>query len=193
MGSTTRYQWPYPEESDPPDVPADLSALADAMEETTGAIDDRLTALTGLAQSVFQYTVLTRVSANQQVIPSAVWTALAWDTAQFNKPESAPGFVPQSPTRITCMETGLYRFTGFAGFEKNASGTRALAFRINGNASYTSIISGYPTTEIEWYGSIAVDARLNTNDFVELVARQTYTGSLKIDNVQPRFSLQRLL
>jgi hypothetical protein len=193
MGATTRYNWAYPEESDPPAVPSDIQALADDVEETLGSIDDRVTVLTGLSQSVMQYTTLTRISANVMQIPSGVWTPIIWDVTQFNLPTSNPGFVFASPTRITIKETGLYRATGFAGLAQSTSGNRALAVRTNAVASYTAIASGNPPDGIEWYGSVCVEARWNANDFVELCLRQTSGGTLAMDTVQPRFSMQRLL
>jgi hypothetical protein len=193
MGTTTRYTWPYPEESDTPDVPSDMTILADAVEETVGAIDDRVTTLTGLSQSIMQFTTLTRVSTNVMSIPNGAWTPIIWDAAQYNLPTSNPGFVFASPTRITIKETGLYRATGFAGLAQNVNGNRALAVRTNANASYAAIASGDAPTGIEWYGTVCVEARWNANDFVELCLRQTSGGSLDMDTVQPRFSMQRLL
>jgi hypothetical protein len=40
--TTTRYSWPYQEATDPPDGPALGQDLAEAVETTVGAIDDRL-------------------------------------------------------------------------------------------------------------------------------------------------------
>lgn len=192
MGTTTRYQWPYPEASDIPDVPADVRELATSLEETVGTLDDRLTTLDGLSNSVFQYTTLTRVSTNIQNIPNAAWKALSWDTAQFNLPASNPGFVLASPTRITCTQTGLYRMTGFAGLAQNATGSRGIAFRVNGNASYPAITANTPPDDMPWYGSVICDARVNKNDFIELCVRQTSGGSLLLDDAYPRFGMQRL-
>jgi hypothetical protein len=197
MSATTRYSWPTPDASDIPDVPGDMSGLANAVEESVGAIDDRVTALTGLSQTIFQYTTLTRVSTNQMTIQPGVWTPIIWDAAQYNLPKTQPGFVFASPTRITCLETGLHRFTGFAGLAAKGVGSRALAFRVNGNggaSAYPAIATGWPLlADISWYASITVDARLNKDDFVELCLRHTADDPLKMDPVLPRFGIQRLL
>lgn len=195
MAKTTRYDWPTPNLSDVPDVPEDLSTLADAIEETVGSMDDRLTSLTGLSQSIFQYTTLTWInSTTPPTIPDSNWTAVPFTAVQKNLPDATPGFAAASPTRITCTQTGLYRLTGFAGFAMNGNGSRAVAFRVNGpGSSYPAISSGRPPTDIEWYGSIVVDCRVNKNDYMELVMRQTSGSGLKMDTVLPRFGMQRLI
>jgi len=193
MATTTRYTWPVPDPSDKPEVHDDMRALANAVEESVGAVDDRLTTLTGLSQSVFQYTTLTRVSSNILTIPNVTWTPISFDAAQVNLPASTPGFVLASPTRITCQQTGIYRITGFAGFDQNASGSRAVGFRINGNPSYPAIQNGPALADMPWYGSVYVEAKVNKNDFLELVVRQASGGSLQLDVVKPRFSMQRLV
>jgi hypothetical protein len=192
VGSTTRYQWPYPEASDPPEPYQDIRALAGSLEETVGTLDDRLTTLDGLSQSVFQYTTLTRTSSNLQTIPNGAWRPLTWDTAQYNLPKSDPGFEFASPNRITCTQTGLYRLTGFAGMATNPNGSRAIAFRINANPSYPAISSGIPPADMPWYGSVICDARVNKTDFLELCLRQSSGGDLLMDDVFPRFGMQRL-
>jgi len=193
VGSTTRYQWPYPDPSDPPDVATDLLTLASSLEETVGTLDDRLTTLDGLSNSVFQYTALTRVSSNIMEIPNAQWTPVGFDAGQYNLPKSNPGWRLGSPTRITCVQSGLYRFTGAAGFEVNGTGSRAIAVRVNGNASYPVISSGRAPDDIDWFGSVVVDAAIVTpGTWVELVVRQSSGGPLNLSTVQPRFGAQRL-
>lgn len=193
MGSTTRYQWPYPEYSDPPDVPSDVRELAQSLEETVGTLDDRLTTLDGLSNSVFQYTALYRGTVNIQQIPTATWRPVSFDLAQYNLPKSQPGWVAASPTRITVHQQGLYRLTGFAGFAQNSAGSRAVAFRVNGNASYPAITSGLPPSDMPWYGTVICDARVNQDDFIELVVRQSSGSTLNMDTVYPRFGMQRLV
>lgn len=194
MGSTTRYQWPYPEESDVPDVPADVQNLATSVEETIGTLDDRLTTLDGLSGSVFQVTILTKISSTTpQTIGNALWTPVAFDYVQYNMPQSMPGFVAQSPTRITCYQAGQYRLSGFAGFVQNNDGSRAVAVRVNGpGSSYPAIHSAQPPADMPWYGSVNVECRVNKNDYFELVVRQSSGGPLKMDAILPRFSMQRI-
>ncbi len=196
MGATTRYQWPYPEESDVPDVPADVQELATSVEETIGTLDDRLTTLDGISQAVFQYTVLTKTdTATPQTITNALWTPVAFDFPQWNKPDSMPGYVATSPTRITAWQAGTYRLSGFAGFAVNANGSRAVAIRVNGSGTrtaYPAIQSGTPTTDMPWYGSVNVECRVNKYDFFELVVRQSSGTSIKMDPVLPRLSMQRI-
>lgn len=192
--ATNRYGWAYPDPADAPDTAGYLGDLANAVEESLGQLDDRLTTLTGLSQSVMQYTTLARVSASIPTIPNAAWTPITFDAAQFNLPTSNPGFVLASPTRITCMQTGLYHMTGFAGFAINSTGSRAIAIRVNGNPSYAAITSGdNPSADIQWFGCVVVEARLNTDDYVELVVRQTSGAGLKLDDVLPRFSVRRMV
>lgn len=192
MATTTRYAWPTPNLSDPPDVPTDLKDLAVAVEQTVASMDDRLTTLTGLNQSIFQYTTLYRGSSNVPTIPTASWTPVSFDLAQWNKPDTAPGYVGASPTRITCQQTGLYRITGFAGFAQNSTGSRAVGFRVNGNPSYPAIQNTMAVADMPTYLSVYVEARVNKNDYLELVVRQTSGAGLKLDTVFPRFSMQRL-
>ncbi len=192
MATTTRYAWPTPNLSDPPDVPTDMAELAAAVENTVGAMDDRLTSLTGLSQSIFQYTTLYRASSAVVPIQTSKWTPIPFDVAQWNKPDAAKGFVLASPTRITCRQTGLYRITGFAGFVQNGTGSRAVGFRVNGNPSYPAIQNTNAVDDMPTYLSVYVEARVNVDDFIELVVRQTSGANLNLDSVTPRFSMQRL-
>ncbi len=196
MGSTTRYQWPYPEESDPPDVPADIGDLARSVELTIGTLDDRLTNLDGVADSVFQITILARTSSNLQNIPTSTWTPVSFDTQQLNVPQAMPGFTLTSPTRITCHQRGYYRISGFAGIQANGTGSRGVAVRVNGSvstsSSYPAIQSGNGVSDMPWYGSVNVEALVNKDDFLELVVRQASGSTLKMDAVYPRFSMQRI-
>lgn len=195
MGDTTRYDWPYPEQADVVDVPRDMTALANAIEETVGQIDDNLTTLTGSTSSTFQYTVVTRQSLTPMTIPEGEWTPVIFDIPQWNVPSTAPGWVAASPTRLTCNQPGIYTFNGSAGFKSNTNGSRAIAFRVNGNASYPAINSGTQLyNDIPWYGTVTCEARLNATDWVELVVRQAQTNtSLQMDTaVIPRFSIRRM-
>lgn len=193
MATTTRYAWATPNQSDEPDVPTDMAQLANAVEQTVGAIDDRLTTLTGLQQSIFQYTTLYRGSTIKFEIPSGSWTPIPFDLAQYNKPDTSPGFGLATPTIIKCQQTGLYRITGFAGFAQNSTGSRALGFRVNGNVSYPAISSTNAVTDMPTYLCVFVEARVNKGDVMELVARQTSGAKLAIDWVYPRFSMQRVI
>lgn len=194
MAATSRYSWPTPDPGDTPDVPGDMADLANAVEEALGSIDDRLTTLTGSSQSVFQYTSLTSVTSNwPPTIQDSLWTPISFDAAQINLPASSPGYVQQSPTRITCQDTGIYRLSGFAGFALNAANSRALAFRVNGNPSYPALASVNAVYDMSTYLCINCEVRVNKNDWIELCVRQSSGTALKLDTVRARFSMQRVV
>lgn len=193
MATTTRYSWPTPEDSDIPDVPDDMGKLATAVENTVGSLDDRLTTLTGMSASIFQYTTIYRGSSNRLDVPNAQWYAISFDIAQTNLPADNPGWVLSNPTQIRCMQTGLYRMTGFAGFVQNGTGTRAIALRVNGQPSYPAIQNCPAPSDMPSYLSVYIEAKVNKDDVIELCLRQTSGGTLKMDAIFPRFSMQRLI
>ncbi len=194
MPVTTKYAWETPEYTDPPDVPGDMQRLATVIEETVMGLDDQLTVLTGSSSSQMQYTALTRAVSDPQNIANAVWTPVVWDTPQYNLPTTAPGWTAKSPNRITCIQSGLYHFDGFAGFKSNATGSRGVAFRVNGNPSYPAISTGdNPGAGIGWYGCVSCEVKVNAGDWIELVVRQSSGAPLLMDSVFPRFSVRRMV
>lgn len=117
--------------------------------------------------------VRVRRTSNQS-IPDNTTTAVSFDTAVF---DPTTMWVIGSPTRLTILTAGLYLMGGCTSWEANATGTRELAFRVNG------------TTELESQdnrpdsGSVALQQALSylwffdPGDFVELIARQESGGA----------------
>lgn len=111
---------------------------------------------------------LTRVS--NQSIASSVDTAIIFGTEEVDTDNMHDNVT--NPTRITFRTPGVYVLGGAIEFDVDNSGHHALSILKNGSAG---IVSGSGAAPVTTFDSIAVTsaARFATNDYVELIARQT--------------------
>jgi len=69
-----------------------------------------------------------------QVVPTATWTAISFDTVRYDKGPS-PHWVAGSPTRLTCQVAGTYAVFAHVDVPGGTGGTQRLAvLRINGGS-----------------------------------------------------------
>lgn len=157
MPATTPKGFPYPLGSDVPDVPADVYALATAVD-----------AKIGLGASAYA-TVLT-------AIPNGVNTVVNLGAASFD-----PAGMRQAgtPNRLTIVEAGYYR--AFAGivYAANATGVRGILARLNGGAIYPVRHSANALSAGAHYLTATGGVRAYVaGDYLELLATQTSTIAL---------------
>jgi hypothetical protein len=98
-------------------------------------------------------------------------------------------------THLTAKTAGVYRITGSADFDANATGFRDLSIRLNGITSIASQSTN--TVGVAYYTKISVSTEyvLAVNDYVELMAFQNSGGALLVkvnNNDSPEFSLVRV-
>ena len=95
MGNTARYGWAYPELVDPPNTALHLKNLAQAVESTVGAVDDRVAALIG---------VEVRANANQAITASSGANKLTFGSVA----QPANGVTWTGNNTATTLSAGLY-------------------------------------------------------------------------------------
>lgn len=162
--ATTPRGLPYPASTDTPDVPADIQALAEAMED------------------VFDNQPYCSVQNNTtQSISTASWTAATFDTD--NSDAYSMHSTSSNTSRIIAPAAGLYIVTANFAFASNGTGTRKAQLRKNAAGVSTSGTSlghtgGAPQTALQYFGSISAIVQLAASDYVELFVYQDSGGSL---------------
>jgi hypothetical protein len=117
MGATTRWALPYPEPPDPADVPADMSALAAAVDA-------------GLSSPTAEL----NLPAPQSVATGAIVKANLGHAAPTNILGDALAVDPANG-RISILRAGWYWATAGAWFDANAAGTRLVILFMNGTGA----------------------------------------------------------
>jgi hypothetical protein len=162
--ATTPRGLPYPASTDTPDVPADIQALAEAMED------------------VFDTQPYCSVQNNTtQSIATATWTVATFDTD--NSDAYAMHSTSSNTSRIIAPAAGLYIVTAVFAFANNATGTRKAQLRKNSAGSSTGGTSlghtgGAPQSGLQFFGSISAIVQLAASDYVEMFVYQDCGSSL---------------
>ena len=192
MGTTPTFALPFPEATDPADVPTDMQQLAQAVEDSIGEpLDARI--------DVVEARPACRVTrAAVQSIPNAADTALIWDTVRHDEAGAAALWAAGQPTRLTCKEAGLYTIRGNQLWVPNASGFRWLYIFLNGiPGGATNQIARMAQAGNATENALAVETSwpMIVGDYVELVVQQTSGVALNISKfgkASPEFMIERV-
>ncbi|GAA1221416.1 hypothetical protein GCM10009665_09530 [Kitasatospora nipponensis] len=195
-------QLPYPESTDPADIPTHLQLLAQALDgrtvlrfDSTAARDAAIaqpvagmlayvkgsgfTCYTGTAWLPYPVQdppfALYQQSANQSV-PSTTSVAMVFPAPVI---DTAGGYKPANPTRYTPTVPGYYQVTGQVAFSVDVNGGRCLNVMRNGAIIAQSAAAAITTT----YYNTTVNATgygffNGTTDYVELYAHQNSPNTL---------------
>lgn len=93
-------------------------------------------------------------------------------------------------TRVNIVKSGTYLIVGYGMWSGYSTGYRELCIKIN-NATVIADIWSYPTGVQQGMQTVGI-AKLNNNDYVELVCAQTSGVALSLLGGTPRLSLQRI-
>jgi hypothetical protein len=119
-------------------------------------------------------------SAVQSLATSTV-TVVTFDTESTDSDNMHSTVTNTS--RLTAVTPGWYMVSGNVPFQANATGSRWIAFQVNGVAGsrigFAQILSTGGATDTALSSSAPVF--LNVNDYVEMVAWQASGGALNID------------
>lgn len=119
-------------------------------------------------------------AATPQAVGSGTDTPVTFDTEVHD--DSTYATLGTNNDRFTVPATGWYALSGTAEFQGNATGLRALYFRVNGSAS---LFYGYNSNEPESAGNIGLDTqailRLTAGDYVQMMAAQNSGLSLNLN------------
>ncbi|GAC1535129.1 MAG: hypothetical protein NVS3B1_29590 [Marmoricola sp.] len=113
---------------------------------------------------------------SSQSIPNATYTAVTFDTAEFNNDGA---WTSGSNTRWTCQTGGTYRVSAQISFNTNATGIREAQYVVNGGAVVTfnaSAVSGAATQVVVPVFS----QHFNAGDYIQVNAYQNSGGALTL-------------
>lgn len=113
MGSTSPDSLPYPELSAAANVPADIRALAEAVQTALNNLD-----LGGVQKRVM------RTASNQSISNGATTTLNTWETYSANNDTGT--LFSYSSGVLTCVKAGNYRVWASASLAGGGSGTWAI-------------------------------------------------------------------
>jgi hypothetical protein len=121
-GFTVPLGFPYPQATDPADAPAQIQALAEAVDTAMTTTETQLANITDPPIAWF--------GAAPAVIPNALGTALIWTSEFFDN----AGMVDlvTTPTEIVIQSNGFYMIGCEVGFEPNGTGGRQVEILANG-------------------------------------------------------------
>jgi hypothetical protein len=102
---------------------------------------------------------------SNQSIANSTWTAITWNAQ--DKLRNMTWSSGTNPTRVTATVAGAYRATAFVQYENNATGTRTIAFLVNGGATQVGMIRVGATSQPVGIGSTVV-LDLAVGDYFEV-------------------------
>jgi hypothetical protein len=174
------------------DLPVDFVPGSLTQEFLNKNIRDALQLLLAPPTCIVQKTNTQTYSASQ------AWTAVSWNTLVVDTEDPAnPQWAVGSPTRLVCQTPGWFEVSAIIPMNIDLLGyTFALAFRINGNASfiYAGDAVGFPvnaTAHLVNWSTIFPMAAL---DYVEVLVRMNRAAGLTslVNNNSPRATFRRI-
>lgn len=162
--------------------------------------DGTWTAPPGASSSAVNDGAIVYRAANVQGITNGTHTAVTFDTE--HRDDNGYADLGTNNDRFTVPVSGWYVLNGSVRFEGNATGSRIIYWRVNGDTNERYGQVALPTTEssVAPVLTSAVTLYLSANDYVQLVAVQSSTITLNLDlytaggadSGQPRMSIHRL-
>lgn len=107
MGVTPIYGFPYPSLSDSPNGPAQLQALAEAVEADLSNTDSNVGALTAVSQSLSNTSYIEYARTTDQSIPNVTAEKINFDVAVKTSSDMTAAVVG-SGTEFTCAKAGRW-------------------------------------------------------------------------------------
>lgn len=163
MSGSTANGFPYPGPLDDPDVPADVQALAEAIESVLGA-----------PHAAYAYQLTTGTALANGVGGPVLFDAELYDVGGLHSTVSNTG-------RMTAVKAGKYHVIGGICYPGNVTGLRQALIRKNGVTSpYVGRGNSAPSVGASQphYAQVVQDVFLDVGDYVELISFQTSTVSL---------------
>ena len=171
---TPVYGWPRPALTDPPDGPAQISALAIAVETTMQGIDT----------SVNSPPVVRARRTTAQSIPDNATTVVAFPT----KDEDPTGIANAGGDAFTIKKAGLYLIMTSVTFASHVTGGRALYINVAGSTQAS--VTTMAVTQSGWGTSMQVSAleRTVVGNVVTVAALQR-SGAPLLTDTAPWFAM----
>jgi hypothetical protein len=167
MGTTSKYAWPYPELTDPPDGASQIKALAVAIDATVKNVDEP--------------PLLQCESGTAQSFSSAAWTAIQFNINVVDT--HAMHSTVTNNTRIVAAVKGWYQVGGGCSWVSNATGKRGLMWYLNGAIhTPTAVYAPAPAGGSTGLAAPTIVVQLNIGNYVELWAYQDSGVALACGN-----------
>lgn len=181
-GFTVPLGFPYPQATDPAAAPAQIQALAEAVDTSMTSLEALLTTITDPP--------VAWIGAGTQVIPNALGTTIVWSSEFYDN----AGMVDlvSSSTEIIIPSNGLYMISCEIAFEANGTGGRQLEILANG----VSLVNGFhgsapPTTAPQgWSANESIMRSCVTGDRISF--RGGHTAGISILMVGAEASVFRV-
>jgi hypothetical protein len=135
-GFTVPLLFPYPQPTDPADAPAQIQALAEAVDAEMTDAENQLANITDPP--------VAWIGAGAQVIPNALGTTIVWSSEFFDNASMVD--LVSSPTEIIIPSNGFYMISCEIAFEANGTGGRQLEILVNGVSLVNAFHGSAPPT-----------------------------------------------
>ncbi len=164
-GFTVPLGFPYPQATDPADAPAQIQALAEAVDTAMTTTETQLANITDPP--------IAWIGAAPQSIPNAVGTPIIWTVEFFDNADMVD--LVATSTEVVIRSAGLYVLSCEASFEPNGTGGRQVEILVNGVLVPQGLQdSGAPTTlNSGWSAAATVMRVMAVNDRVSFRAGHT--------------------
>jgi len=167
-GFTVPLLFPYPQPADPADAPAQIQALAEAVDAEMTDTETQLSAITDPP--------IAWIRAGTQVIPPAAGTLILFNQEAFDNANMVD--LVTDPYSITIRSNGLYMISCEGSLEANGVGGRQLELLVNGVVVGLQA-SGPPTTApFGWSAEAAVMRSCVVGDKVQFRIGHTAAFSI---------------
>lgn len=203
-GDTTRYSWPYQSAGDAPDGPALGQDLAEAVEATVGAIDDRTTTVEGKAAALGGPLCRLVQQAAQSVNSGANAGVTFGSGSEDIKTDAGMHSTSVNPTRVTPPKAGYYEVTCHNYWAFNtvllycdtAIFKNGVVYARSGNIQFPPAANQNNVSKFG--GSLTEIVPMNgTTDYLEMSISQVSTGAVAVNTngaaastTAPRFTVR---
>lgn len=179
-GAAGPFLWPYPLPGEANSLPAQVQALADAIDNSIVAVQAIVTATASRLRA-------SAISNVAQSIATGVATAITYATEEFD----TDGIINLgvSTTNFTINTAGLYAASSYVNFASNATGVREVAFVVNGTTVGALRTTPDQTGASTWLNPCQL-LWLTPGDILTAVVAQNSGGALNVTD--RRLSIVRM-
>lgn len=161
-GFTVPLGFPYPLPADPTNGPANIQALAEAVDASVLATQALFAGITDPPAAW--------IGAGPQAIPTAAGTIITFGTTFFDN--AGMSNLVTAPTRLQIQTAGLYFLTVEQGFEATGGDTRQIELLVNGTPVTTAASTNPTTPGVGWSCNASVMRVMAAGDSVQARAGQ---------------------
>jgi hypothetical protein len=114
----------------------------------------------------------------QLAVTNATWTALTFDTNDYDQGPSAQHSTSSNQSRLVCVQAGVYSVFGTIAWQPNATGYRGIAIRLNGTTYVARLTHASISGTDSDFCTITAHCKLALADYLELLGYQNSTATI---------------